>query len=100
MKWRLLFSAGALAARLCGSAYFLHYTHRGAPYAPAPEKFDVAALPDKTITFFVNDDGPTSPKRREVDRPGASFFERHDYLSLPLMSLIILVVPLLWNMYF
>lgn len=48
-----------LTAPLFGNAYFLHYTNHTAPYAPAPEKFDLAALPQKTITFFVSDDGPS-----------------------------------------
>ena len=56
---RTLLFAGVLAGPLFGGAYFLHYTNRSAPYAPAPEKFDLTALPEKTLTFFVSDDGPS-----------------------------------------
>lgn len=38
--------------------HFLHYTSKTAPYLPVFEKFDLAALPNKTITFFVSSTGP------------------------------------------
>ena len=42
------------------SAYYhyVHYLTRGGPYLLAQEKFDLAALPSKTVTFFVTDSGP------------------------------------------
>jgi uncharacterized protein (TIGR03437 family) len=52
----------AVAAALLGTpaeAYY-HYVHyfRNAPNTPVQEKFDLAALPNKTVTFFVSDSGP------------------------------------------
>jgi uncharacterized protein (TIGR03437 family) len=40
-------------------AYY-HYIHyfQNAPYTPVREKFDLTALPNKTVTFFVTDSGP------------------------------------------
>src|ERR1051325_11329127 len=50
----------ALTASSAGAYYhFLHYTSKSAPYLAVPEKFDLAALPNKTITFFVSSTGPS-----------------------------------------
>jgi uncharacterized protein (TIGR03437 family) len=38
--------------------HFVHYTSKTAPYNPAPEKFDLTALPNKTVTVFVSSTGP------------------------------------------
>jgi uncharacterized protein (TIGR03437 family) len=53
----------AVATVLMGTpaeAYY-HYVHyfRNAPYTPVQEKFDLTALPNKTVTFFVSDSGPS-----------------------------------------
>ncbi len=42
------------------SAYypFLRYATSAAPYKPIPEKFDLSALTDNTLYFFVSDQGP------------------------------------------
>lgn len=47
-----------LAAALPGPAYyhFVHYLAAG----NAPEKFDLNALPGKTVTFFVSEGGPST----------------------------------------
>jgi len=46
----------ALTASTAGAYYtFVHYTNRTAPYNPVPEKFDLNALPNKTVAFFVWD---------------------------------------------
>ena len=55
-------AAVAAAAALMGTpaeAYY-HYVHylRNAPYTPVQEKFNLAALPNNTVTFFVTDSGP------------------------------------------
>jgi len=44
------------------SAYYhyVQYLTRGAPYTLAQDKFDLTALPNKTVTFFVSDSGPSS----------------------------------------
>ena len=55
--------AGALAAAVTPSAAYYHYVHylnSSQPYSVIFEKFDLTALPDKTVTFFVSDSGPTS----------------------------------------
>ena len=38
--------------------HFIHYTSKTAPYLPVPAKFDLAALPNKTLTVFVSATGP------------------------------------------
>jgi Matrixin/IPT/TIG domain len=57
-----LFVMAALAGITPAGAYyhFVHYQNSSSPYSPVYEKFDLAALPDKTVTFFVSDSGPTS----------------------------------------
>jgi uncharacterized protein (TIGR03437 family) len=55
--------AGALAAAVTPSAAYYHYVHylnSSPPYSVIFERFDLRALPDKTVTFFVSDSGPTS----------------------------------------
>jgi uncharacterized protein (TIGR03437 family) len=52
----------AVAASLCAipAAANYHYVHflTRAPYTPVFEKFDLTALPNKTVTFLVNAAGP------------------------------------------
>ena len=58
-----LLAAGALAAAVTPSADYYHYVHylnSSSGYSVAFERFDLTALPDKTVTFFVSDSGPTS----------------------------------------
>src|SRR5258707_3963294 len=58
MRRRLLICMFGLAfsASTAGAYYhFIHYTNRSAPYNPVPEKFDLNALPAKTVTFFLSD---------------------------------------------
>lgn len=58
----LLLCAGILAAGVTPSAAYYHYVHylnSSSPYSVIFEKFDLTALPDKTVTFFVSDAGPT-----------------------------------------
>ncbi len=38
-----------------GYYYFVHYLNGGS----VPEKFDLSELPDRTVRFFVSEDGPT-----------------------------------------
>lgn len=40
--------------------HYIHYLTRGAPYTLAPDKFDLSALPNKTVTFYVADTGPST----------------------------------------
>jgi len=59
-----LFAGAALAVALAAtaSAYYpwVHYTTCTAPFVPVPEKFDLSALYNKTIYFYVSDQGPVS----------------------------------------
>jgi len=43
-----------------GSAYYyyIYYNSSSAPYNPIPAKFDVNSLPNKTVRFFISDQGP------------------------------------------
>jgi uncharacterized protein (TIGR03437 family) len=50
-------SAALLLAALPASAYY-HYVHYlSGSLTPVPEAFDLTALPNKTVTFFVSDAG-------------------------------------------
>ena len=37
------------------SYHFLHYVNRSAPYQAAPEKFDLDALPGRTVSFYLSE---------------------------------------------
>lgn len=62
-----------LGLLLCGAAlapayyHFTRYQTRNAPYVPVFDRFDVSALPNKTVSFFVSEQGPTQMA------PGDSF---------------------------
>ncbi|MCU1260608.1 MAG: peptidase and matrixin and adamalysin [Bryobacterales bacterium] len=68
-----IWKAAGLSALICAftvspvSAYYhyLHYLTRSAPYLTAPDKFDLTALPNKTLTFFVTDSGPVSYRQND-----------------------------------
>jgi hypothetical protein len=48
-----------LSASSAGAYYhFIHYLNRTAPFQPVPEKFDISALPNRTVTFLVSEAGP------------------------------------------
>lgn len=55
------------AAAASGYYPFVHYTASSAPYGAAPEKFDLNALPGKTVFYYVSSRGP------ELLAPGDSF---------------------------
>src|SRR5271165_3426142 len=40
--------------------HYVHFLSNAAPYSPIPEAFDLTALPNKTITFLVSNNGPTA----------------------------------------
>ena len=48
----------ALSATCSAYYHFLHFAGRNAPFVPIPEKFDLAALPNRTVLFFVAASGP------------------------------------------
>jgi hypothetical protein len=59
----LALAAAALLLGVPAQAYY-HYVHYGlipnSPYQPVPEAYDLTALPNQTITFFVSSSGPAS----------------------------------------
>jgi uncharacterized protein (TIGR03437 family) len=59
----LAFAAAALLLGMPAQAYY-HYVHFGlvpnSPYQPVPEAYDLTALPNQTVTFFVSSLGPGS----------------------------------------
>src|ERR1700683_2593325 len=49
----------ALTVSSAGAYYhFIHYTSKTAPYNPVPEKFDLTALSNNTVSVFVSTTGP------------------------------------------
>ncbi len=68
---RMLDRAGTsalLCTALCALAapplqayyHYLHYFTKNGVFSVAQEKFDLTALPSKTVTFFVSDSGPNT----------------------------------------
>src|ERR1043166_841023 len=57
---RIMATAAALmlAVPALASYHYIHYNGRTAPFTPVYEKFNLAALPNNTVTFFVSDQGP------------------------------------------
>ncbi len=49
-----------LASLLPAYYHFLHYTSLTAPLTPAPEKFDLNALVDHTLRYYVESESPTA----------------------------------------
>src|SRR3954452_14364277 len=60
MRCRLQIAVLAVLAAANAHAYYFwtHYRLSNAPYNPVPEKYDLNALPNKTVTFYVTDSGP------------------------------------------
>src|SRR5579884_3638039 len=61
---RRLFLLSILGATLSSPAwayyYYVHFTTTAAPWTAVVEKFDLAALPNKTVSFFVSTQGPSA----------------------------------------
>ncbi len=55
----LVVAAMALSAVSSAYYHFVHFSTRFGPFTPIVEKFDLNALPDKTVTFLITDQGPT-----------------------------------------
>ena len=55
-KGAILLALAALSLPAPAYYHFIHYLNG----ASVPEKFDLAALPDKTVTFFVSESGPVT----------------------------------------
>ena len=54
------FVLGSLGLAGTGSAYYfyVHYPSRSGPFTPILEKFDLNALPNKTVSVFISDRSP------------------------------------------
>lgn len=49
----------AILPATCGAYYhFLRYGSSTAPFRPMPEKFDLRAVPGKTVHYYVSEKGP------------------------------------------
>lgn len=49
----------ALASSLASGYYhFVYFPSRNGPFVPIPVKFDLAAIPDRTVQYFISQDGP------------------------------------------
>lgn len=59
---RLGIAIAVIVSALPANAYYqyVHYLTHGAPYTPVYERFDLTALPNKTVTFLVSDTGPAA----------------------------------------
>ena len=59
-RMRILIGIAAVLCAAPAEAYYqyVHYLVPGAPNTPVYEKFDLTALPNKTLTFLVADTGP------------------------------------------
>ncbi|MBI3208286.1 MAG: matrixin family metalloprotease [Candidatus Solibacter usitatus] len=55
----VLLSAAAFLPQASAYYHYVHYLTRTAPFVPVVEKYDLAALPNKTLNFFVSEQGPT-----------------------------------------
>src|SRR4051812_1162714 len=57
----------ALSASTAGAYYhFVHYANRSAPYNSIPERFDLNALPNRTVAFFLADTAAGQISRNEL----------------------------------
>ncbi len=48
-----------LTSAASGYYHYIHFGTRSGPYAPVPEKFDLGALRNKTVYYFISDQGPS-----------------------------------------
>src|SRR3954451_5258518 len=47
-----------LTGAASGYYHFVHFPGRNGPYPVVPEKFDITALPNKTLRFYIAEQGP------------------------------------------
>lgn len=60
LRLAVLVWAATGMARIAPAYYhFLHYANRSGPFLPKPEKFDLAALPNRAVPYFVSEQGPS-----------------------------------------
>src|SRR5262245_11468777 len=63
LRGKGLLAGAAMVASLSNPAaayyHFTRYLRTTTPVQAIPEKFDVNALPNRTLTFYVSENGPT-----------------------------------------
>src|SRR6266478_5559199 len=60
-KWLWMVATWLLVAQGAPAYYhFIRYTSRTGPFTGAPVRFDLTALPNKTVSFFISEQGPTA----------------------------------------
>jgi hypothetical protein len=57
--WQVALSAWLLSSAAFGYYHFIRFPSRNGPFNAVPEKFDLAALPGKTIRYYIAESGPT-----------------------------------------
>jgi uncharacterized protein (TIGR03437 family) len=57
---RLVVASLLAASASFGYYHWVHYAGRTGPFNGIVEKFDLSALPDKTITYQISDNGPSA----------------------------------------
>lgn len=56
----VLSAALLLTSSVCsGYYYYIHFPGRFGPFTPIPEKFNLAALNNNTVYYFISDQGPS-----------------------------------------
>ena len=63
----LALALAGLADNASAYTYFVHYATASGPYTPIPERFDLSALNNNTVYYFVSSSGPAKMA------PGDSF---------------------------
>lgn len=61
-RQRLVIAVGGLllASSASGYYHFVHFFNQAPPYAPVLEKFDLSALPDRTVRYYIAREGPAA----------------------------------------
>lgn len=52
-------AALVLSSAASGYYHYIHFASRFGPYVPIPEKYDLTALKNNTVYYFISDQGPT-----------------------------------------
>jgi hypothetical protein len=53
-------AAALLSSGAFGYYHFVHFASANGPFQAIPEKFDLTALRNSTVTYHVSENGPTS----------------------------------------
>ena len=53
-------SLAAMSSLASGYYYWAYFPSRSGPFVAAPARFDLAALPNNTVSYFISDQGPAA----------------------------------------